>query len=56
MTMTQQVNEASREAPTERLLSFIEFLRGRDIMISPADSLVAMEVAGLVGYLSLIHI
>ena len=50
MTMTQQVNEASREAPTERLLSFIEFLRGRDIMISPADSLVAMEVAGLVGY------
>ena len=50
MTMAQQVNEASREAPTERLLSFIEFLRGRDITISPADSLVAMEVAGLVGY------
>ena len=50
MTMAQQVNEASREAPTERLLSFIEFLRGRDIIISPADSLVAMEVAGLVGY------
>jgi uncharacterized protein with von Willebrand factor type A (vWA) domain len=50
MSMAQQVNEASREAPTERLLSFIEFLRGRDIIISPADSLVAMEVAGLVGY------
>ncbi len=50
MTMTQQVNEASREAPTERLLSFIQFLRGRDITISPADSLVAIEVAGLVGY------
>ena len=50
MTMAKQVNEASREAPTERLLSFIEFLRGRDITISPADSLVAMEVAGLVGY------
>lgn len=50
MTVAQQVNEASREAPTERLLSFIEFLRGRDITISPADSLVAMEVAGLVGY------
>ena len=50
MTMAKQVNETSREAPTERLLSFIEFLRGRDITISPADSLVAMEVAGLVGY------
>lgn len=50
MTVSTQVNEISREAPTERLLSFIEFLRGRDIVISPADSLVAMEVAGLVGY------
>lgn len=50
MTVSTQVNETSREAPTERLLSFIEFLRGRDIVISPADSLVAMEVAGLVGY------
>lgn len=40
----------SQDAPTDRLLAFIEFLRGRDIIISPADSLVAMEVAGLVGY------
>ena len=40
----------SQDAPTDRLLAFIEFLRGRDILISPADSLVAMEVAGLVGY------
>ncbi len=40
----------SQDAPTDRLLAFIEFLRGRDIFISPADSLVAMEVAGLVGY------
>ena len=38
-----------QDAPTDRLLAFIEFLRGRDIIISPADSLVAMEVAGLVG-------
>ena len=36
----------SQDAPTDRLLAFIEFLRGRDILISPADSLVAMEVAG----------
>ena len=40
----------NQDAPTDRLLAFIEFLRGRDIIISPADSLVAMEVAGLVGY------
>ena len=40
----------SQDAPTDRLLAFIEFLRGRDIFISPADSLVAMEIAGLVGY------
>lgn len=40
----------SQDAPTDRLLAFIEFLRGREIFISPADSLVAMEVAGLVGY------
>ena len=40
----------SQDAPTDRLLAFIEFLRGRDLLISPADSLVAMEVAGLVGY------
>jgi len=37
----------SQDAPTDRLLAFIEFLRGRDILISPADSLVAMEAAGL---------
>ena len=37
----------SQDAPTDRLLAFIAFLRGRDIFISPADSLVAMEVAGL---------
>jgi len=40
----------SQDAPTGRLLAFIELLRGRDIFISPADSLVAMEVAGRVGY------
>ena len=44
------VERANQDAPTDRLLAFIEFLRGRDILISPADSLVAMEVAGLVGY------
>ena len=45
-----QAERFSQDAPTDRLLAFIEFLRGRDILISPADSLVAMEVAGLVGY------
>lgn len=45
-----QAERISQDAPTDRLLAFIEFLRGRDILISPADSLVAMEVAGLVGY------
>ena len=47
MDATERFNQ---DAPTDRLLAFIEFLRGRDIIISPADSLVAMEVAGLVGY------
>ena len=47
MDTTERFNQ---DAPTDRLLAFIEFLRGRDIIISPADSLVAMEVAGLVGY------
>ncbi|EED36279.1 VWA domain protein [Luminiphilus syltensis NOR5-1B] len=34
----------------DQLLSFIRFLRGQDIPISPADSMDAVRVAGLLGY------
>ena len=35
---------------SDQLLAFIKYLRGRDIPISPADSLDAVHVASLMGY------
>ena len=35
---------------SDQLLAFIKYLRGRDIPISPADSLDAIHVASLIGY------
>lgn len=35
---------------SDQLLAFIKYLRGRDIPISPADSLDAVHVASLIGY------
>ena len=37
-------------AGSDQLLTFIKFLRGRDIPISPADTLDAVHVASLMGY------
>ena len=37
-------------ASSDQLLAFIKFLRGRDIPISPADTLDAVHVASLIGY------
>lgn len=37
-------------AGSDQLLIFIKFLRGRDIPISPADTLDAVHVASLLGY------
>ena len=37
-------------AGSDQLLAFIKFLRGRDIPISPADTLDAVHVASLLGY------
>ena len=35
---------------SDRLLNFIQFLRARDVAVSPADSLDAIHVASLLGY------
>ena len=35
---------------SDRLLHFIQFLRARDVAVSPADSLDAIHVASLLGY------
>ena len=35
---------------SQQLLEFIKFLRGRDVPISPADSLDAVHAASLLGY------
>ena len=37
-------------AGSDQLLAFIKFLRGKDVPISPADSLDAIHVASLLGY------
>lgn len=37
-------------AGSEQLLEFVKFLRGRDIAISPADTLDAVQVMSLLGY------
>ena len=42
-------------AGSSQLLAFIKFLRGKDVPVSPADTLDAVHAAGLLG-LSLIHI
>ena len=35
---------------SQQLLEFIKFLRGRDVPISPADSMDAVHAASLLGY------
>ena len=35
---------------SNQLLAFIKFLRGRDIPVSPADTLDAVQAASLLGY------
>ncbi len=37
-------------AGSDQLLTFIKFLRGRDLPISPAETLDAVHVASLLGY------
>ncbi|MEE4202272.1 MAG: VWA domain-containing protein [Halieaceae bacterium] len=39
-----------RTAGSDQLLAFIRYLRGRDIPISPADTLDAVQAASLIGY------
>ena len=35
---------------SSQLLAFIKFLRGKDVPVSPADTLDAVHAAGLLGY------
>ena len=37
-------------AGSGQLLAFIKFLRGRDVPVSPADTMDAVHAAGLLGY------
>ena len=37
-------------AGSSQLLAFIKFLRGKDVPVSPADTLDAVHAAGLLGY------
>jgi len=43
-------NSASPSASSDQLLAFVQYLRGRKIPVSPADTLDAVEVAELTGY------
>ena len=42
--------QASPSASSDQLLSFVQYLRGKKIPVSPADTLDAVEVAELTGY------
>ena len=41
---------ARAAASSDQLLAFVQYLRGKKIPVSPADTLDAVEVAELVGY------
>jgi uncharacterized protein with von Willebrand factor type A (vWA) domain len=41
---------ARAAASSDQLLAFVQYLRGKKIPVSPADTLDAIEVAELVGY------
>ena len=41
---------AAKSAGSDQLLSFIQYLRGKKIPVSPADTLLAFKVVGIVGY------
>ena len=43
-------SQASPSASSDQLLSFVQYLRGKKIPVSPADTLDAVEVAELTGY------
>ena len=43
-------NQASPSASSDQLLAFVQYLRGKKIPVSPADTLDAVEVAELTGY------
>ncbi len=43
-------NHASPSASSDQLLAFVQYLRGKKIPVSPADTLDAVEVAELTGY------
>ena len=43
-------NPASPSASSDQLLAFVQYLRGKKIPVSPADTLDAVEVAELTGY------
>jgi uncharacterized protein with von Willebrand factor type A (vWA) domain len=43
-------HRARAAASSDQLLAFVQYLRGRKIPVSPADTLDAVEVAELVGY------
>ena len=43
-------NQASPSASSDQLLTFVQYLRGKKIPVSPADTLDAVEVAELTGY------
>jgi len=43
-------NSASPSTSSDQLLAFVQYLRGRKIPVSPADTLDAVEVAELTGY------
>ena len=43
-------HSARAAASSDQLLAFVQYLRGKKIPVSPADTLDAIEVAELVGY------
>ena len=43
-------SKASPSASSDQLLTFVQYLRGKKIPVSPADTLDAVEVAELTGY------
>lgn len=43
-------NSASPSASSDQLLAFVQYLRGKKIPVSPADTLDAVEVTELTGY------
>ena len=49
--MSVDAPQSARAATSsDQLLAFVQYLRGKKIPVSPADTLDAIEVAELVGY------